>query len=550
MENENKTSLHEGDGTPPSQEGNDTSEKDGNDFSPLTENKKDMKKSRHYMFLIAAVVVVVLIALFLFSSNDGDVVTHTVEKETVTHIAEFSGTVVPADKVELAFEVSGRVLGVAVDVGSSVNAGQVLARLVSSGEQAQIRAAEAELEAAQARLSDLERGARPEELSVQQQKITNAETSIADARLSMINAIQKSFTAADDAVRNRVDGLFTNSRTLTPELVFNTDFQLETDIESGRATLERDLTDWEQMLKESSLEENTETARAEAASVTEGVKNFLSNIAFAVNKLTPTASYSATTLDGWKTDIATARTNVDTALSNLTASQEVLNAALAAMELAEEELILIEAGATEEQLDEARANVAAKRALLDQYRSDVAKRVLVSPITGTVTERSLEPGEIVQAQSHVISVISNAAFEIEANASELDIGGILVGNTARIILDAYGDEEVFDASVTEIDPAETIIDNVPTYGVTLQFVEQDERVRSGMTANVFVVTKEVTDVVAVPVNLISFSDEEPTVRIISGDEIVETPIVLGLRGSNGLVEVIGGLKEGDHIVQD
>ena len=49
-----------------------------------------------------------------------------------------------------------------------------------------------------------------------------------------------------------------------------------------------------------------------------------------------------------------------------------------------------------------------------------------------------------------------------------------------------------------VDPAETIIDGVATYKTTLQFTDEDVRIKSGMTANVDITGLEKKDVLAVP----------------------------------------------------
>ena len=52
---------------------------------------------------------------------------------------------------------------------------------------------------------------------------------------------------------------------------------------------------------------------------------------------------------------------------------------------------------------------------------------------------------------------------------------------ADVTLDAYGSGVIFQARVDIIDPAETVLDGVPPYKVTLDFVSADPRIRSGMT---------------------------------------------------------------------
>jgi len=95
-------------------------------------------------------------------------------------------------------------------------------------------------------------------------------------------------------------------------------------------------------------------------------------------------------------------------------------------------------------------------------------------------------------------VISESGFKIEVNIPEVDISKVEVGDLAEVTLDAYGNDAMFNAEVITIDLAETVIEGVSTYGATLEFKEPDERVKSGMTASVDIVTGAREDVVYIP----------------------------------------------------
>lgn len=75
-----------------------------------------------------------------------------------------SGTV-EAREAALGFQLGGRIAEVLVREGDVVDAGDVLARLDATELDARLAAAEAQLAAARALLSELERGARPEEVA-------------------------------------------------------------------------------------------------------------------------------------------------------------------------------------------------------------------------------------------------------------------------------------------------------------------------------------------------------------------------------------------------
>ncbi len=75
-----------------------------------------------------------------------------------------SGTVEATD-ADLGFQAPGRVLTIGVREGDAVEAGAELARLETRELEANVAAARAQLEAVQARLTELEAGARPQELA-------------------------------------------------------------------------------------------------------------------------------------------------------------------------------------------------------------------------------------------------------------------------------------------------------------------------------------------------------------------------------------------------
>jgi HlyD family secretion protein len=91
-----------------------------------------------------------------------------------------AGTV-EATEADLGFQLGGRIAEISVREGDAVLAGQALARLETAELEARRAAAAAQLEAARAHLSELERGARPEELRQAQAGETAARERMQDA---------------------------------------------------------------------------------------------------------------------------------------------------------------------------------------------------------------------------------------------------------------------------------------------------------------------------------------------------------------------------------
>jgi len=158
-------------------------------------------------------------------------------------------------------------------------------------------------------------------------------------------------------------------------------------------------------------------------------------------------------------------------------------------------------------------------------------------------------GEAVSINVPVAKVISASGFEVEVNIPEADIAKVKLGDKSKVTLDAYGDDALFEAEVVSIDPAETIIEGVATYKTTLQFSEKDDRIKSGMTANLDILTAERHSVIAIPQRAVITKDGQKTVRLLGdNNEVTEVNVQTGLRGSDGKIEILSGVNEGDKVI--
>ena len=129
---------------------------------------------------------------------------------------------------------------------------------------------------------------------------------------------------------------------------------------------------------------------------------------------------------------------------------------------------------------------------------------------------------------------------------EVDIGRVAVGNNVAITIDAFPGEQ-FKGVVSYIDPAETIVDGVVNYKTTITFTNDDPRLRSGLTVNLFVETKHKDGVLIIPQYAVLETDQGTYALKQVSTQKTQVPITIGIRGEDGNVEVLTGLNEGDTI---
>lgn len=501
---------------------------------------------------MAATAGVVLVAggFFLFSGDGEELETITVAADNFEQQVSVSGKVIPAQEVDLGFTQSGRIVRVYVRVGDKVAAGRSLAEIDAGDLYAQLQQREAALEVQRAKLEALRGGTRPEEIAVAEADVRSAESSVAQARFALEDAIRDAYIKTDDAIRNKLYQMVSNPRTSNPQInVVSSDSQAVTDAQASIVSVEAELSAWSKELDSLSTTADLSTSASAAQNRMMKASSLLSTVSRVLSSASP-INVTQATLDTYSASIATARTNISTANSALTTSLTAQRSSASSLDAARRTLALKKAGTLQADIDAQAAQVKAAEADVANARSMLSKTVITAPFSGVITKVDAKPGKIVSPNTPEITINSSAAFQIESYVPEVNIAVVKVGDVASITLDAYGSEVPFSAKVISIDPAETVKDGVSTYRTLLEFDTNDERIRSGMTANIVITTEQKTDVVSIPQGLVTEKNGKKYVRVldVDGETVVEREVTTGSVSSLGNIEVLSGLGVGDAVV--
>ncbi len=492
---------------------------------------------RKLWWILGAIAVIIIIVVIVSGGEQVPSNTTQVERGTVVSEVSVTGTVTPAQSIDLAFERSGRIASILVGVGSVVYRGQTLAWLENSDLNAQV-------EQAEATLAELERGARPEEIRAKELALSSAEATLEAYYEDAYNAVQDAFSDTSDAVRNKIDALFSGDESGSPQLTYiSVDSQAEVFAKLNRVKAREMLKEWVQSLVDLGVSPSHEQIKTSLEDARVRMQVSLELFSNLQDTLTNPPGLSQTTLDSYKLNLATARSNVVSAITAVDNNSQLIEGQIIAVETAENNLALIRAGASEEGL-------AAQRAQVSYYRSQLGKTIISAQFAGTVTKVVYNSGEIVNANTEIMSLVGGGLYTIKANVTESDIAKVNVGKYASVTLDAYGSNEIFDAEVIEIDIGATIIEGVATYKTTLQFLEEDDRIRPGLTADVDILQDRKDDVLYIPTRNIISKNGDKFVKMLDNGAEVEVEITAGLRGSDGRTEIIEGLEEKDIILTD
>jgi HlyD family secretion protein len=502
--------------------------------------KSFVKKYLWNKFTVIWVVILVIAVYFLFFRGS-NVAKFDYAVATIGDVVErvsVTGKISPVEKADLAFEKGGRVTAIKVKVGDLIKKGDLIATLDMSADTAS-------LASAQAKLADLSRGLNSPELALEQSKIKTASVALSNAKQDAINAARTALVQTQGALYNYADTLFDNPQSVNPTINIQISSQsIKTDISFKRLKVTEALSKWKDELSAYQSSDEALNLIVNVNSYEVIVKDFMDTLSAIVNDLdTGSSGLSRAIIDSHVTLINSGMAAFNQALSSISTAKTALENAISNYDQTYNNFLLKNSGSSAETL-------AAQRASVELYKTEVAKGRLISPIDGIVTRIEPEIGEYVSPGSLAFSVISDGEYKVEAYVPEADIAKISIGDYASTTLDAYGQSIDFPVVVYAIDPAETVLEGVPTYRVTFKFVYRDERIRSGMTANLDIKTNESRGVIVVPTRAVIGKNGSRTIRIVDamGKDFTSVPIKVGLKGSDGTTEIISGAAVGDKVV--
>ena len=200
--------------------------------------------------------------------------------------------------------------------------------------------------------------------------------------------------------------------------------------------------------------------------------------------------------------------------------------------------------ASKEQLSRAQTLVAQAAAELNLYKTRLSYAKIHAPITGVITQRLVEAGDVVSLHKHILSIADVSQLKITLSLSELTISQLKEGMTVLIRVDALGDSK-FSGKILRIHPT---IDTASRQGsVEIIFEQVPQGALPGQLSRVEINTVTAARLV-IPISAIrNDSIGEYVYRVNTKNEAKRTRIQTGIQ-VNEWVEVISGLKLNDSIV--
>ena len=308
-------------------------------------------------------------------------------------------------------------------------------------------------------------------------------------------------------------------------------------------------------------------------------------------------------LERARSSVEQAKSSLELAKQTLARQQELWKEGLTTrqeLERAQTDLALREADykANQQEIQTSEQRIKQEEASLASTQHNLTEVIISSPMDGIVVRRNIEEGETAvvgtmnNAGSQLLTIADMSQLEAEVEVDETDIPTVMLGQQARVMIDAVPDR-TFRGHITEIGnspiqgSSQTTGRQATNFKVVITLDEQVPDVRPGFTCTAEIVTATRKAVVSVPIQALTVREmqfdpqgqmvrEQTTGRrrrpnaegavdtsselppghtrketegvfTIKDGRAVFTPVKVGVAGER-YFEVLSGIKSGDNVI--
>lgn len=456
--------------------------------------------------------------------------TSTVRRGEIVVSATGAGAVVADAAVNLAFRSGGLLLELPVQVGDSVQAGDLLARLDDTDAQAAV--AQAEIALRQAEISLAKLMADPDAAA-----LASARTSLLAAQADLAR-IQTPPTAAEMAAAR--DTLLSAQQALNALLAgptADTVAAAQADLRSAEIAVQQAQAEYDKVAWRTDVARTPQAAALEQATLAyeKAKASYEAKVAGA----------SADQVSATRAKVAQAQNTLDTLQKGASAAD--LAAAEAKVAQAQANLDALLAGA--DALNREAAELAIQQAQnnLAAARRQLANTQILAPFAGVVTGVNGAANENVGANTLIVLATRSQPL-IEVFLDETDLDKVGVDFEVEATFDAFPND-LFHGRIEQVDPSLTTRNGVTTVRALarLQDYAKPQPLPLGLNATVDVIGGRATNALLVPVEALrEITPGQFAVFIMEEGEPRLRMVEVGLMDFT-FAEIRSGLSQGDVV---
>ncbi|WP_017209222.1 efflux RND transporter periplasmic adaptor subunit [Clostridium beijerinckii] len=190
-----------------------------------------------------------------------------------------------------------------------------------------------------------------------------------------------------------------------------------------------------------------------------------------------------------------------------------------------------------------KANLEVQKVTLAKNQSDLANTVIKSPISGVISGKSMNVGQIASSGTALATINDISSVYATIQVPQEKIGGIQIGQSATVTVD--GNDKTYDGTVQSIDLSADATTRV--FNCKIKIDNSDKSLYPGVYGKAELLTSNTTEIITVPITALVGSEGDYSVFINNNGKATKQKVTVGQTDENN-VEITEGMKEGDQVI--
>ena len=194
-------------------------------------------------------------------------------------------------------------------------------------------------------------------------------------------------------------------------------------------------------------------------------------------------------------------------------------------------------------IETAKASIAAQNVTIENYQDNLENTVIKAPISGVISEKSLNIGQMVSQGSALAKINDISSVYATIQVPQEKINSIKIGQAATVTVE--GSDQTINGTVKNIDLAADSTTRV--FNCKIAIDNSNKSLYPGVFAKVDLINNEKTEIITVPINALVGDEGNYSVFINDNGVARKQSVTIGETDSNS-VEITSGIEDGDQII--
>ena len=170
---------------------------------------------------------------------------------------------------------------------------------------------------------------------------------------------------------------------------------------------------------------------------------------------------------------------------------------------------------------------------------------------GSSSQEAVQEGATVRERQAILTIPDMREMAVKTNIHESAVQRVAVGQRVRVSIDAFPDQQL-TGLVTKVavvaDSANAFMNpDLKVYPTTVKIDGTHDWLRPGMSAEVEILVDRLDDVIYVPVQAVTYWDDQRVVYVADGGQAERREVEVGAF-SETFIEISSGLREGEEVL--